>query len=75
MEVKLTYRGRAVSAHDINADPDQLRRYELLPVTCLFPEGSPILMSRTNAPMVRQTTYYKFAEEVARKFYEHTVEL
>lgn len=65
----------AISAYDINADPDQLRRYELMPVTCLFPEGPPILMSRTNAPLVRQTTYHKFAEQVARKFYEHTVEL
>ncbi len=65
----------AVSAHDIKADPDQLKRYELVPVMCLFPEGTPILMTRTNAPMVRQTTYHKFAEEVAKKFYEHTVEL
>jgi len=65
----------AVSVHDITADPDQLRRYELTPVTCVYPEGPPILMSRTNAPMVRQTTYHKFAEQVARKFYEHTVEL
>ena len=43
----------AISAHDMNADPDQIRRYDLLPVNCVFPEGPPILMSRTNAPMVR----------------------
>lgn len=65
----------SVSVHDVRADPDQLRRYELTPVTCLYPKGPPILLSRTNAPLVRQTTYLKFAEQVARKFYEHTIDL
>jgi hypothetical protein len=32
-------------------------------------------MSATNSPLVREATYRKFAEEVARKFYEHTVAL
>ncbi len=65
----------SVSVHDIRADPDQLRRYELTPVRCAYPEGSPILMSATNSPLVREATYRKFAEEVARKCYEHTVAL
>lgn len=65
----------SVTVHDIRADPDQLRRYELNPVRCIHPEGSPVLLSRTNAPLVREATYRKFAEQVARKFYEHTVEL
>lgn len=65
----------SVTVHDIRADPDQLRRYELSPVRCIHPEGSPVLLSRTNAPLVREATYRKFAEQVARKFYEHTVEL
>ena len=65
----------SVSVHDIGADPDQLRRYELTPVECYYPDGTPILMSATNAPLVREATYRKFAEQVARKFYEHTVGL
>jgi len=65
----------SVTVHDIHADPDQLRRYELAPVRCIHPDGSPVLLSRTNAPLVREATYRKFAEQVARKFYEHTVEL
>lgn len=65
----------SVTVHDVRADPDQLRRYELNPVRCIHPEGSPVLLSRTNAPLVREATYRKFAEQVARKFYEHTVEL
>jgi hypothetical protein len=64
----------SVSAHDISADPDRLRRYELTPVECFYPDN-PVLMSATNAPLVREATYRKFAEHVARKFYEHTVEL
>lgn len=65
----------SVSVHDVRADPDQLRRYELAPVKCSYPKGSPVLMSATNSPLVREATYHKFAEEVARKFYEHTVAL
>ncbi len=71
-------RGRidaSVSVYDIRADPDRLRRYELMPVRCIYPDGPPILMTATNSPLVRQATYLKFAEEVARKFYEHTVDL
>ena len=65
----------SVSVHDIRADPDQLRRYELAPVKCQYPDGAPVLMTATNAPLIREATYRKFAEQVARKFYEHTVEL
>ena len=65
----------SVSVHDIRADPDQLRRYELATVRCAYPEGAPVLMSAVNSPLIREATYRKFAEEVARKFYEHTVDL
>ncbi|UCC29198.1 MAG: hypothetical protein JSU86_13460 [Phycisphaerales bacterium] len=65
----------SVSVHDVRADPDQLRRYELAPVQCQYPDGAPILMTATNPRLIRQATYRKFAEQVARKFYEHTVEL
>ncbi|MGD2108512.1 MAG: hypothetical protein PVI86_03880 [Phycisphaerae bacterium] len=65
----------SVSVHDIRADVDQVRRYELAPVRCVYPDGAPVLMSATNSPLVRETTYRKFAELVARKFYEYTVEM
>lgn len=65
----------SVAVYDTRADPDKARRYELTPVKCVYPEGAPILMTATNSPLVRQATYYLFAEEVARKFYEHTVGL
>ena len=71
-------RGRwdgSVPVPDVRPNPTKLRRYELNPVRCIHPEGSPVLLSRTNAPLVREATYRKFAEQVARKFYEHTVEL
>jgi hypothetical protein len=64
-----------VSVHDIHADPDQLSRYELAPVACQYPEGAPLLINATNAPLVREATYRKFAEQVARKFYEHHIDL
>ncbi|MCH7883685.1 MAG: hypothetical protein IIC01_00410 [Planctomycetes bacterium] len=77
-EVPQFLRGRVealVSVHDIRADPDETRRYELTPVQCVFPEGSPVLLSATNSPLIREATYRKFAELVARKFYEYTVAL
>ena len=71
-------RGRihaSVTVHDIRADPDLLRTYELAPVECVYPEHGPILLTATNSPQIREATYHKFSELVARKFYEHTVEL
>ena len=65
----------SVSVHDIRADPDQQRRFELAPVRTIYPDKSPVLMSATNAVLIREATYRKFAEEVARKFYEYTVAL
>lgn len=65
----------SVSAHDMHADPDELRRYELAPVKCTYPEGPPVLINATNSLLVREATYRKFAEQVARKFYEHNVDL
>ena len=71
-------RGRihaSVAVHDVRADPDRRRRFELTPVDCLYPDAQPVLLSRTNAPLIREATYRKFAELVARKFYEHNVDL
>jgi hypothetical protein len=71
-------RGRiqaSVSVHDVRAERESQRRYELTPVQCVHPEDTPVLMTATNSPLIREATYRKFAEQVARKFYEHTVEL
>ncbi|MBU0719562.1 MAG: hypothetical protein KJ749_15065 [Planctomycetes bacterium] len=71
-------RGRitaSVTVYDVKADADQPREFELAPVTCEYPEGPPLLLSANNAPAVREMLYRKFAEQVARKFYEHTIEL
>jgi hypothetical protein len=70
-------RGRihaGVSVHDVQAAGAAPRRYELLPVQCIHPEENPVPLTATNAPLIREATYRKFAELVARKFYEHTVE-
>jgi len=71
-------RGRldaSVAVHDVRADTDQLRRYELAPVQCVHPEGGPVPLTATNAALLREATYRAFAERVARKFYEHKIEL
>lgn len=71
-------RGRihaSVTVHDIRADPDLPRTYELAPVECVYPEHGPVLLGATNSPQIREATYRKFSELVARKFYEHTVAL
>ncbi len=65
----------AISVHDLRAEPGGLRRFELIPVSCMYPEGQPTMLSRTNAALVREETYRKFAELVSRKFYEYSVDL
>lgn len=71
-------RGRinaSVSVHDVAADARDARRYELTPVEAVYPEDQPVLINATNSPLVREATYRKFAEMVARKFYEYTIDL
>lgn len=71
-------RGRidaSVSVHDVMTDARDARRFELTPVETIYPEEQPVLLNGTNASLVREATYRKFAEMVARKFYEYTVEL
>lgn len=65
----------STSVYDMHADPDQLSRFDLAPVHCLYPHTAPVLMTATNSPLIREATYRKFAELVARKFYEHAVDL
>jgi len=59
----------------VRADPDQSMRYDVSSVETVHPAGGPVLMSPTNSLIIRQQVYEKFAEEVARKFYDHTVDL
>jgi hypothetical protein len=71
-------RGRiaaSVSVHDVADDPSAAHRFELAPVECVHPEDQPVLLSEANSSLIREGTYRKFAELVARKFYEHTIDL
>ncbi len=71
-------RGRidaAVSVYDLNADPDEARRYELDDVETIYPERQMMLFNDTNAIIVRKETYEKFAETVARKFHKYEQEM
>jgi len=71
-------RGRveaAVTVHDVQSEAQAASRYTLTPVKCRYPDDQPVLMDATNSPLVREATYRLFAEEVARKFYEYSVDL
>lgn len=65
----------SVSVHDTHSSAATLRRFELAPIECCYPEEQPLLMTATNSPLVREAIYRKFAEYVARKFHEHTVDM
>jgi hypothetical protein len=69
-------RGRieaSVSVHDVHADAGSQRRYDLITAKCEYPDEAPVALTATNSPLVREATYRKFAETVARKFYGHTI--
>jgi len=65
----------SVTVYDMKADPDEARQYELAAVEALYPEHAPLLLNETNALIVRKQAYEKYSEMVARKFYEHEVEM
>ncbi len=65
----------SIAVIDPRAEPDRPRRFELTPVKCLYPENQAVVLTADNAPRIREGTYHKFAELVARKFYEYTVDL
>ncbi len=65
----------AVAIHDIRSDPDAAEVFELAPVDCVHPENAPVMLSRTNSRPIREATYMKFSELVARKFYEYKEDL
>ena len=67
--------GASVSVYDVRSEREKPNRFSLAPVECVFPEGSPVLMNASNSMYIREATYQQFAEQVARKFYEYTVEL
>ena len=71
-------RGRvkaSVSVYDLRADPDEISSFVLESVEVVCPQNQPVLMSSRNAQLIRQQTYDLFSEKVARKFYEHKVDL
>lgn len=71
-------RGRvkaSLSVYDLRADPDEISRFVLESVDVAYPENQPVLMSSRNAHLIRQQTYDLFSEKVARKFYDHKVDL
>lgn len=71
-------RGRldaSIAVYDVRAESDELARYELTGVQCVHPEGGPVPLTATNSALLREATYRAFAEQVARKFYEHKIEL
>jgi len=63
----------SVSVHDVRGAASGPRRYDLITARCEYPDDRPVALTATNAPLVREATYRKFAETVARKFYEHTL--
>ena len=70
------HRGRieaSESVYDVRGDASTQRRYDLITARCEYPDEAPVALTATNAPLVREATYRKFAETVARKFYEHTI--
>jgi len=64
-----------VSVFDMHVDPDLDPRHELTPVEAVYPPNGPKLMTATNAQFIREATYDIFSEQVARKFYDYTVDL
>lgn len=64
-----------VSVYDVRARSDERPRYELAPVEVEYNDGKPVLLTATNSYAVRDMIYRMFAEQVARKFYEHSIEM
>jgi len=71
-------RGRieaSVVVHEIDRSGGRGERFVLAPVQTVFPERAPMMLTATNAPLVREATYRAFAEQVSRKFYEYKIQL
>ncbi|MHC4066631.1 MAG: hypothetical protein ACYSUI_19320 [Planctomycetota bacterium] len=64
----------SVGVHDLTTDADEVQYQELQPVAATHPDR-PAVFTPTGALVVRNDTYAKFSEAVARKFYDHEEEL
>lgn len=65
----------SVRVVDLNAQTLRERQYELAPVSVTYPETAPLMYDTNNAILVREATYRVFSEAVARKFYDHTIDM
>ena len=64
----------SVVVYDLTAEEDA-QRFELQEVYARVPEDSQVGVLNKSGREIRKMTYEKFAELVARKFYDHEVEL
>lgn len=64
-----------VSVHDVRSEPERAARVELSMAQAQYDEGRPVLLTATSAHRVREEVYQVFGETVARKFYDHTIDL
>lgn len=62
----------SITVYDLTADPDEPKQYELLPVEVDQPEA---LFNDTSAQIARKALYEQFADTVAKKFYDHKVDM
>ena len=65
----------SIAVYDLTGDGDLPGRFELTPVRTVYPEKGPLVLSSTNALHVRETLYRMFAEQTARKFYDHLIDM
>jgi len=65
----------SVSVYDLHAEADAVDRFVLDPVEVVYPEHQAVVMSSRAAQLVRQQAYELFSEKVARKFFEHKVDV
>jgi len=61
----------SIAVYDLTDTIEESRRYTLKDVTTTHPDDGPVLYSTTRAAQVRKAAYEQFAEQVARKFYDH----
>ena len=64
----------SVGVHDLTGDADEEQYFELEQVAVVHPDR-PVLFTPSAPLVVRNQTYAKFAEAVARKFYAHEEKL
>lgn len=64
-----------VSVHDVRPEPERAARVELSMARAEYDQGRPVLLTATSAYRVREEMYQIFSEIVARKFYDHTIDL